>query len=67
VETFLAPPQLPVDHEIGWRRNRARAAQVPENPAGDRIIHFTNLGVIVCTDPLKPRLDLWQLVCRGSQ
>ena len=26
----------------------------------DRIIHFTNSGVIVGTDPLKPRLDLWQ-------
>jgi para-nitrobenzyl esterase len=23
-------------------------------------MHFTNSGVIVGTDPLKPRLDLWQ-------
>jgi para-nitrobenzyl esterase len=28
----------------------------------DRLIHFTNSGVIVGTDPLKPRLDLWQRV-----
>jgi para-nitrobenzyl esterase len=26
----------------------------------DRLMHFTNSGVIVGTDPLKPRLDLWQ-------
>jgi hypothetical protein len=56
-----------VDHEIGWRRNRARAAQVLENPAVDRITHFTNSGVIAGTDSLKPRLDLWQLLWRGSQ
>jgi len=30
------------------------------DPAVDRLIHFTNSGVIVGTDPLKPRLDLWQ-------
>jgi carboxylesterase type B len=28
----------------------------------DRLMHFTNSGVIVGTDPLKPRLDLWQRV-----
>jgi para-nitrobenzyl esterase len=28
----------------------------------DRLLHFTNSGVIVGTDPLKPRLDLWQRV-----
>jgi para-nitrobenzyl esterase len=32
------------------------------DPALDRIIHFSNSGVIVGTDPLKPRLDLWQKV-----
>jgi len=32
------------------------------DPAVDRIIHFTNSGVIVGTDPLKPRLDLWESV-----
>jgi para-nitrobenzyl esterase len=30
------------------------------DPAIDRILHFTNSGIIVGTDPLKPRLDLWQ-------
>jgi para-nitrobenzyl esterase len=30
--------------------------------AVDHILHFTNSGVIVGTDPLKPRLDLWQKV-----
>jgi para-nitrobenzyl esterase len=28
----------------------------------DRLLHFTNSGVIVGTDPLKSRLDLWQRV-----
>jgi para-nitrobenzyl esterase len=32
------------------------------DPAIDRIIHFTNTGVIVGTDPLMGRLDLWQKV-----
>jgi para-nitrobenzyl esterase len=32
------------------------------DPAADRIMHFTNGGVIVGTDPLKPRVDLWQKV-----
>jgi len=26
----------------------------------DRLMHFTNSGAIVGTDPLKPRLDLWE-------
>ena len=30
------------------------------DPADDRILHFTNSGIVVGTDPLKPRLDLWQ-------
>ena len=30
------------------------------DPAVDRILQFTNSGVIVGADPLKPRLDLWQ-------
>ncbi len=29
------------------------------DPALDRLLHFTNSGIIVGTDPLKPRLDLW--------
>jgi hypothetical protein len=32
------------------------------DPAVDRLIHFTNSGVIIGTDPLKARLDLWQRV-----
>ena len=37
------------------------------DPGVDRIFHFTNSGVIVGTDPLKARLDLWQKVwTRGS-
>jgi para-nitrobenzyl esterase len=34
------------------------------DPAADRILHFTNSGIIVGTDPLKPRLDLWQKMWR---
>jgi para-nitrobenzyl esterase len=30
------------------------------DPAIDRIIHFTNSGIIIGTDPLKARLDLWE-------
>jgi para-nitrobenzyl esterase len=30
------------------------------DPIVDQLIHFTNSGVIVGTDPLKARLDLWQ-------
>jgi para-nitrobenzyl esterase len=37
------------------------------DPAIDRIIHFTNSGVIVGTDPLKPRLDLWESVWARTQ
>ena len=36
------------------------------DPAVDRIIHFTNSGVIIGTDPLKRRLDLWQKVWSPS-
>jgi para-nitrobenzyl esterase len=32
------------------------------NPAADRLLHFTNSGVVVGTDPLKPRLDLWRQI-----
>src|SRR5215469_14955816 len=32
------------------------------DPAIDRIIHFSNSGVIVGIDPLKSKLDLWQKV-----
>lgn len=30
------------------------------DPSVDRLIHFTNSGVILGTDPLKARLDLWR-------
>jgi para-nitrobenzyl esterase len=30
------------------------------NPALDRVINFTNTGVVVGPDPVKARLDLWQ-------
>jgi para-nitrobenzyl esterase len=30
------------------------------DPSVDRLLHFTNSGIIVGTDPLKPRLDLWE-------
>jgi para-nitrobenzyl esterase len=37
------------------------------DPSVDRLLHFTNSGVIVGTDPLKARLDLWKRVwTRGS-
>jgi para-nitrobenzyl esterase len=32
----------------------------PHDPSIDRLIHFTNSGVIIGTDPLKARLDLWR-------
>ncbi len=37
------------------------------DPAIDRLLHFTNSGVIVGTDPLKSRLDLWQRVWSRAQ
>ena len=30
--------------------------------AVDRLLHVTNSGIIVGTDPLKPRLDLWERI-----
>jgi len=32
------------------------------DPSMDRILHFTNSGVIVGTDPWKARIDLWEAV-----
>ncbi|MEJ8821038.1 carboxylesterase family protein [Variovorax humicola] len=37
------------------------------DPATDRLLHFTNPGVIVGTDPLKARLDLWQRIQDRAQ
>ena len=36
------------------------------DPSVDRLIHFTNSGIIVGTDPLKPRLDLWEAVWKRN-
>jgi len=40
----------------------ARPMWPPYDPDVDRLIHFTNSGIIVGTDPLKSRLDLWEQV-----
>lgn len=37
-----------------------RPAWPRHDPAVDRLIHFTNSGVIIGTDPLKARIDVWQ-------
>ena len=44
-----------------------RPAWPRHDPAVDRLLHFTNSGIVVGTDPLKPRLDLWQKVWSASQ
>jgi para-nitrobenzyl esterase len=36
------------------------------DPVVDRLIHFTNSGIIVGTDPLKLRRDLWERVEPGA-
>jgi para-nitrobenzyl esterase len=45
----------------------ARPAWPRHDPAADRLLHFTNTGVIVGTDPLKTRLDLWDRVWRRKK
>jgi hypothetical protein len=35
---------------------------VTHDPSADRVINFTNDGVVVGPDPLKARLDLWKKV-----
>jgi len=40
----------------------ARAVWPRHDRMVDRLMHFTNSGVIVGTDPLKARLDLWERV-----
>jgi para-nitrobenzyl esterase len=44
----------------GDPNGEGRPAWPRHDPAVDRLLHFTNSGVIVGTDPLKARLDLWQ-------
>ena len=46
----------------GDPNGEGRPAWPRHDPAVDRLIHFTNSGVIIGTDPLKSRLDLWQKV-----
>jgi hypothetical protein len=36
------------------------------DPAADRVLHFTNSGVIVGTEPLKLRLDLREQVLEAK-
>src|SRR5262249_5345251 len=46
----------------------ARPTWPNHDPAVDRLMHFTNSGIVVGTDPLKSRLDLWRTVWnRGEQ
>jgi para-nitrobenzyl esterase len=35
------------------------------DPSVDRVIDFTNGGIVVGSDPYKSRLDLWQAVFEG--
>jgi len=44
----------------GDPNGEGRPAWPRYDPSLDRILHFTNSGVILGTDSLKPRLDLWQ-------
>jgi para-nitrobenzyl esterase len=36
------------------------------DPAVDKVIDFTNEGAVIRSDPLKPRLDLWQRYWEGQ-
>src|SRR5262249_36808659 len=45
----------------------ARPQWPSHQPGVDRLMHFTNSGIVVGTDPLKSRLDLWQKVFSGSE
>jgi para-nitrobenzyl esterase len=48
--------------KTGDPNGEGRPAWPRYDPALDRILHFTNSGLIVGTDPLKPGLDLWQQI-----
>ncbi|KKD37994.1 carboxylesterase [Limnoraphis robusta CS-951] len=48
--------------KTGNPNGEGRPTWPQHDPAADRIMHFTNSGVIVGTDPLKQRLDLWEAV-----
>jgi para-nitrobenzyl esterase len=46
---------------------QGRPAWPRYDPSVDRLPHSTNSGIIVGTDPLKPRLDLWERVWARQQ
>jgi para-nitrobenzyl esterase len=48
--------------KTGDPNGRGRPMWPRHDPTVDRLLHFTNSGVIVGTDPLKQRLDLWEKV-----
>lgn len=52
--------------QTGDPNGEARPLWPRYDPAVDRIIHFTNSGIIVGTDPLKARLDLWERVWKRT-
>ena len=53
---------------VGKLRWRApQPAQHCHDPAVDKVIDFTNNGVVVGPDPLKARLDLWRKVWSQDQ
>ena len=48
-------------------RRQPAAMAVRHDPAVDKLINFTNNGVVVGPDPLKSRLDLWRKVWSQNQ
>jgi para-nitrobenzyl esterase len=54
--------QMMICTATGDPSGEGRPAWPRHDLAVDRLIHFTNSGVIIGTDPLKPRLDLWEKV-----
>jgi para-nitrobenzyl esterase len=53
--------------KTGDPNGQARPAWPRYDPSVDRLPHSTNSGIIVGTDPLKPRLDLWERVWARQQ
>ena len=37
------------------------------DPSSNHLLYFTNSGIVAETDPLKPRLDLWQKIWTSDQ
>jgi para-nitrobenzyl esterase len=63
----LFGPDAHTAHKIYDPRGDQTLDELKQQVFADRMFaepvrHFTNSGVIVGTDPLKPRLDLWQKV-----